>query len=105
MIGAQQTWTASSTGYPKTLWLRFMSHFEYAHWLARERCVQYSHAPQLRAPRRSVLVLRTFSKVYGLAGARVGYRMGPAELINYLARLKSAFIVNSISCRSAGLTR
>ena len=45
---------------------------------------------------RSVVVLRTFSKVYGLAGARVGYGMGPAELINYFSRLKTAFIVNSV---------
>ncbi len=77
------------------------AYFEYADWLARERCVEYSHALDYVRQERSVLVLRTFSKVYGLAGARVGYGMGPAELINYLARLKSAFIVNSIGVAGA----
>ncbi len=30
---------------------------------------------------RQVIVLRTFSKIYGLAGLRVGYGVGPAELV------------------------
>ena len=30
---------------------------------------------------RRVLVLRTFSKIYGLAGLRVGYGVGPAEVV------------------------
>ncbi len=72
------------------------AYFEYADWLARERGVEYSHSLEYVRQERSVLVIRTFSKAYGLAGARVGYGMGPAELINYLARLKAAFIVNSI---------
>ncbi len=72
------------------------AYFEYADWLARERGVDYSHSLDYVRQERSVLVLRTFSKVYGLAGARVGYGMGPAELINYLARLKTAFIVNGV---------
>jgi histidinol-phosphate aminotransferase len=72
------------------------AYFEYADWLARERGVEYSHSLEYVRQERSVLVIRTLSKAYGLAGARVGYGMGPAELINYLARLKAAFIVNSI---------
>jgi histidinol-phosphate aminotransferase len=73
------------------------AYFEYADWLARERGVDYSHAIDYVRNERSVLVLRTFSKAYGLAGARVGYGMGPAELLNYLARLKTAFIVNGVA--------
>jgi histidinol-phosphate aminotransferase len=72
------------------------AYFEYADWLARERGVDYSHALDYVRHERSVVVLRTFSKVYGLAAARIGYGMGPAELISYLARLKTAFIVNSL---------
>jgi histidinol-phosphate aminotransferase len=72
------------------------AYFEYAEWLARERHVDYSHALDYVRQERSVVVLRTFSKTYGLAAARVGYGMGPAELINYLARLKTAFIVNGV---------
>jgi histidinol-phosphate aminotransferase len=72
------------------------AYFEYADWLAHERGVDYSHAVEYVREERSVVVLRTFSKAYGLAAARVGYGMGPAELLNYLARLKTAFIVNSV---------
>jgi len=72
------------------------AYFEYAEWLGRERGIDYSHGVDYVRDERSVLVLRTFSKAYGLASARVGYGMGPAELINYLARLKTAFIVNGI---------
>ena len=53
------------------------AYYEYAEWLARERGVDYSHALEYVRQERSVLVLRTFSKAYGLAAARVGYGMGP----------------------------
>ena len=72
------------------------AYYDYAEWLARERGVDYSHAINYVRHERSVVVLRTFSKAYGLAGVRVGYGMGPAELISYLTRLKTAFIVNGL---------
>jgi histidinol-phosphate aminotransferase len=42
----------------------------------------------------NVLVMRTFSKVYGLAGLRVGYGFGDAKLISLLRRLQPPFSVN-----------
>lgn len=42
----------------------------------------------------SLLVLRTFSKVYGLAGLRIGYGIGPAGLVSLLYRVKEPFNVN-----------
>jgi histidinol-phosphate aminotransferase len=48
----------------------------------------------LRAGRR-VVVLRTFSKIYGLAGLRVGYAVGPEELVAAIGRVRRAFDVNS----------
>lgn len=72
------------------------AYFEYADWLAHERGVEYSHAMDYVRGERNVVVLRSFSKAYGLAGARVGYGMGPAELIRYLVRLRTPFIVNRI---------
>ncbi len=72
------------------------AYFEYADWLARTRNIDYSHAIDYVRHERSVVVLRTFSKAYGLAAARVGYGMGPAELLSYLSRLKTAFIVNGV---------
>ncbi|MGE5551107.1 MAG: histidinol-phosphate transaminase [Bacteroidota bacterium] len=41
-----------------------------------------------------VLVLRTFSKIFGLAGLRVGYGVGPQGLIDLLYRVKEPFNVN-----------
>ena len=38
-----------------------------------------------------VLVLRTFSKIYGLAGLRVGYGLGPASLVRELGKVRRAF--------------
>jgi histidinol-phosphate aminotransferase len=40
---------------------------------------------------RQVIVLRTFSKIYGLAGARIGYGVGPAELVTALGKTRRAF--------------
>ncbi len=48
----------------------------------------------LKAGRR-LLVLRTFSKIYGLAGLRVGYGVGPADVIQGIAKIRRAFDVNT----------
>ena len=40
-----------------------------------------------------VLVLRTFSKIYGLAGMRVGYGLGPSSLVRALAKVRRPFDV------------
>lgn len=45
----------------------------------------------------NLVVLRTFSKVYGLAGARVGYGIAHPETIGLLRRVKPPFNVNVIS--------
>jgi histidinol-phosphate aminotransferase len=42
-------------------------------------------------------VLRTFSKAHGLAGVRVGYGMGPAELMSYFARMRTTFSVSAVA--------
>jgi histidinol-phosphate aminotransferase len=44
---------------------------------------------------RKAVVLRTFSKIYGLAGLRVGYAVGPAELVTAIGKVRRAFDVNS----------
>ncbi|MFL5950623.1 MAG: histidinol-phosphate transaminase [Gaiellaceae bacterium] len=40
---------------------------------------------------RRVIVLRTFSKIYGLAGVRVGYGVGAAEVVRELGKTRRAF--------------
>jgi len=44
-----------------------------------------------------VVVLRTFSKAHGLAGVRVGYGIGPAELMSYFARMRTTFSVSHVA--------
>jgi len=42
---------------------------------------------------RRVLVLRTFSKIYGLAGLRVGYGVGPKDVVDAVKKVRNAFDV------------
>jgi histidinol-phosphate aminotransferase len=44
---------------------------------------------------RRVVVVRTFSKIYGLAGLRVGYGVGSAEVIAELGKVRRAFDVGA----------
>ena len=48
-----------------------------------------------------VLIFRTFSKAYGLAGLRVGYSIGDADLVSFLERTKQPFSINLIACLAA----
>jgi histidinol-phosphate aminotransferase len=72
------------------------AYCDYASYFAAERGLAYSHALDYVRQERRVVVLRTFSKAHGLAGLRVGYGMGPAELMGYFARMKPAFMVSSL---------
>jgi histidinol-phosphate aminotransferase len=42
-----------------------------------------------------ILVLRTFSKIYGLAGLRVGYGVGPVDVIQGISKTRRAFDVGT----------
>jgi histidinol-phosphate aminotransferase len=44
---------------------------------------------------RRVLVLRTFSKIYGLAGLRVGYGIAPEDVVTEIGKVRRAFDVSS----------
>jgi histidinol-phosphate aminotransferase len=46
---------------------------------------------------KNVIVLKTFSKAYGLAGLRIGYAVGDAELISYMEKARQPFNVNSLA--------
>lgn len=49
----------------------------------------------------NVLVARTFSKAYGLAGMRIGYAMGSKELIELLNRLRAPYNANRLAQAAA----
>lgn len=60
------------------------AYYEYARDLE-----DYPDTLQLR--RDNVIILRTFSKAYGLAGFRIGYAIGSTELISQLKKAKLTF--------------
>jgi histidinol-phosphate aminotransferase len=71
------------------------AYFEYA------TAEDYPNSLRLRDARERLVVLRTFAKAYGLAGFRVGYGVGPAQIIGYMNRLRAPFNVGVISQEAA----
>ena len=60
---------------------------------ARDNCMRLATAPK----NRNVLVMRTFSKSYSLAGLRVGYCVGPKPLIDALYKIKDSYNVDALA--------
>ncbi len=81
---------------PRVLVVLDEAYYEYVRDPGYSRSIDYVRNG------RNVLVLRTFSKVYGLAGLRLGYGMGHPDLIEALNRLRSPFNANSLA-QAAGL--
>lgn len=57
----------------------------------------YVSGLSLRHLHPRTIVLRTFSKAYGLAGLRVGYAVAAPEMIGWLERLRAPFNVNALA--------
>lgn len=55
--------------------------------------------PALRLP--NAVVVRTFSKAFGLAGMRVGYAVGPVEIIDWLRAVGSPYPTSGLSLAAA----
>ncbi|GAA1937124.1 histidinol-phosphate transaminase [Amycolatopsis minnesotensis] len=58
-------------------------------------------APCLTSERPNVVVLRTFSKAYGLAGLRVGYLVGDARVVGQLRKGVLAYSVSTVAQAAA----
>ena len=56
--------------------------------------VEHAHRP-------NVVVLRTFSKIYGLAGLRIGYAVAAAEVVEQLAKVRGPFDVSQTAAAAA----
>ena len=79
------------------------AYYDFASSFATQRGLTYSRSlDYVRAARRNVIVLRTFSKAHGLAGIRLGYGCGDAELFQYFGRVRNSFSV-SVVAEAAGL--
>jgi histidinol-phosphate aminotransferase len=46
---------------------------------------------------KNLIIARTFSKIYGLAGLRVGYAFADAKVIDYMNRVREPFNVNTLA--------
>jgi histidinol-phosphate aminotransferase len=77
------------------------AYYEFATYFAALRGITYSNSLDHVRQGFSVVVLRTFSKAHGLAGLRVGYGLGPAELLAYCARMRNTFSVSSLAQAAA----
>ncbi|MDD5155977.1 MAG: histidinol-phosphate transaminase [Candidatus Omnitrophica bacterium] len=51
--------------------------------------------------KRNVILMRTFSKAYGLAGLRIGYSVAQPELVSFMERVRQPFNVNSLAQAAA----
>jgi histidinol-phosphate aminotransferase len=51
--------------------------------------------------RKNLILMRTFSKIYGLAGLRIGYGIGNLELISALEKIRQPFNVNLLAQTAA----
>ncbi|MGJ0506654.1 MAG: histidinol-phosphate transaminase [Methylocystis sp.] len=71
----------------------------YAEYVTRE---DYESGLALAKTRDNVVMTRTFSKIYGLAGLRLGWGYGPQHVIDALNRIRSPFNV-STAASAAGL--
>lgn len=60
-----------------------------------------SRGLELLEGRPLLLVLRTFSKLYGLAGLRIGYGFGSREMIEYMNRVRQPFNANALAQAAA----
>ena len=60
---------------------------------ARANCMRLATAKA----NRNVIVMRTFSKSYSLAGLRVGYCVGPKDLIGALYKVKDSYNVDAVA--------
>jgi histidinol-phosphate aminotransferase len=61
----------------------------------------YTRSIDLVRGGRNLIVLRTFSKVYGLAGLRVGYGIGPAPLLDEMNKIRGPFNTSNVAQAAA----
>ena len=55
----------------------------------------------IRNKKKNVVVLKTFSKAYGLAGLRIGYAIARSDIISYMELARQPFNVNTIAQKAA----
>jgi histidinol-phosphate aminotransferase len=85
-------WTRWLTRYPETLFVLDQAYGEYEPHADAALALIDQHP--------NLLITRTFSKAWGLAGLRLGVLLGQAALIQWLANVRSPFSVNQAAVRA-----
>lgn len=62
---------------------------------------EYADSMKYFRQERDILILRTFSKIYGLSGLRIGYGISSAGIITVMNKVRQPFNVNSLAQRAA----
>ena len=73
------------------------AYYDFAQYFALQRGADYSHWLEYLQQERGVVVLRTFSKAHGLAGLRIGYGLGPVELMSHFSRMRTTFSISAVA--------
>jgi len=81
---------------PETFVVLDEAYFEYVRWS------EYPNGLDYVQERRNMVVLRTYSKIYGLAGLRLGYGVMQPDVVDYLNRTRMPFNVSSVA-QAAGV--
>ena len=76
---------------PEVLLIVDEAYFEYV------RDADYPDSLVYQKEGRVILTVRTFSKLYGLAGLRIGFGVGTAEIVGLMHRIRQPFNVNSVA--------
>jgi histidinol-phosphate aminotransferase len=79
-------------GLPKNV--LFVLDAAYAEYVRRN---DYEAGIELVSANDNVVMTRTFSKIHGLAGLRVGWLYGPAHVVDALNRVRGPFNVNAVA--------
>ncbi len=80
---------------PRVVLVADEAYFEYA------TESDYPSTEWFLGARERIVMLRTFSKIYGLAGLRVGYAISSAELVGFVNRIRLPFNVSSVAQAAA----
>ncbi len=98
----------TGTIFRRAAWHAFLGRLpEHLLVVADEAYAEYVEDPEYpdtireRGDRVPVLSLRTFSKLYGLAGLRIGYGVAAAPVIDALDRIRQPFNVNALALAGA----
>jgi len=62
---------------------------------------EYADSMKYFGQDRDILILRTFSKIYGLSGLRIGYGIGKAGIVTEMNKVRQPFNVNSLAQKAA----